>query len=107
MVKKTKTKTTHRHNFKKNTEIIKILFKVNGVIYGDNTSPFSEYFNPSVKPAKMGEATCTSYFRIITLGACGINDAMENGKITRVNSIDKHSKNILLFHKATLRVYGE
>ncbi len=83
------------------------LFKVNGVIYGDNTSPFSEYFNPSVKPAKMGEATCTSYFRIITLGACGINDAMENGKITRVNSIDKHSKNILLFHKATLRVYGE
>ncbi len=83
------------------------LFRANAIFYDNTTSPFSEYFDGSFKPTKTGEANCTSYFRLVTTGDCSIQKAMQDAGITRVNSIDRTDKSILLFHKVNILVHGE
>lgn len=78
-----------------------------GILYNDTVVPFSKYFDSSVQPLKKGEATCKNYFFLIAKGKCGINDAMNNGRITKIHSIDKQNKNILLYQKSKIVVYGE
>lgn len=79
----------------------------NSVIYDNTTSPYSNYFDGSVRPVKSGEAQCTSYFKLVSTGKCGLKDAMNDGGITKINSIDFVSKSILFYHKAKIVVYGE
>ena len=84
------------------------LFKVHGLLYDNSKIPAFMYVNDNVKAVKEGNATCKSYLLIYTTGKCGIKDAMEDGNITKVNSIDKEFRNYaLLYQKTTLKVYGE
>lgn len=83
-------------------------FKIQGVLYDNSRVPAFMYVNDNVKPAKSGEATCKNYFIFYATGKCGIKDAMDDGGITKVNSVDKEFKNYaLLYQKTTLKVYGE
>ena len=72
------------------------VFVSHGVFYGDTVTPFSTYFDSSVTPSKTGEATCKNYFFLVAKGQCGINNAMADGNITKIHSIDRKNKNILL-----------
>lgn len=83
------------------------LFMPNAIIYENTTTPYSKYFDGSVKPVKRGEAQCKNFLAILSIGKCGINDAMADGDITKVNSIDKVTKNILFYQKVKVVVYGE
>ena len=83
-------------------------FSSHGVLYDNSRVPAFMYVNDNVKPLKEGEATCKNYFIFYATGKCGIKDAMDDGNITKVNSVDKEFKNYaLLYQKTTLRVYGE
>lgn len=83
------------------------LFLPHGGIYGETLAPFSMYFDSAVKPLKTGEATCTNYFFLVAKGSCGIKDAMNDGNITKIHSIDRKNKNILFYQKSTIVVHGE
>lgn len=83
------------------------LFRANAFVYDNSTSPFSEYFDASVRPLKTGESKCTSYFHVVTLGDCSIKNAMDDAGIKKINSIDRRDKSILMYHKITLLVHGE
>lgn len=83
------------------------LFRANALFYDNTTSPFSEYFDGSFKPTKTGEANCVSYFHLVTKGDCSVKKAMQDAGITRVNSIDRQDKSILMFHKVNILVHGE
>ena len=61
----------------------------------------------SVAPAKMGTATCTSYFGIVALGNCSVKQAMQNGKINSLSHADQATKNILGYKKVTTRAFGQ
>ena len=61
----------------------------------------------SVAPAKMGTATCTSYFGIVALGNCSVKQAMQNGRINSLSHADQATKNILGFKKVTTRAFGQ
>lgn len=78
-----------------------------GVLYGDTVAPYSTYFDSSVTPSKSGEATCKSYFLLVAKGNCSIQDAMRDGDITKIQSIDRKNKNILFYQKSTIVVHGE
>lgn len=83
-------------------------FSSHGVLYDNSRVPAFMYVNDNVKPTKSGEATCKNYFIFYATGKCGIKDAMDDGGITKVNSVDKEFKNYaLLYQKTTLKVYGE
>lgn len=84
------------------------LFRVKGIFYDNSRVPAFMYVNDNVKPQKEGNATCKSYFIFYTTGKCGIKDAMDDGNITKVNSVDKEFKNYgLLYQLTTIKVYGE
>ena len=61
----------------------------------------------SVNPAKVGTATCTSYFGIVAFGDCSVKQAMSNGRISALSHADQATKNILGFQKVTTRAYGQ
>lgn len=83
-------------------------FRPHGVFYDNSRIPAFMYVNDKVKPLKEGHATCTNYFIFYATGKCGLKDAMDNGGITKVNSVDKEFKNYAaLYQKTTLKVYGE
>lgn len=83
------------------------IFTPNAAIYSNISIPYSKYFDSSVKPVKKGEATCKNFFFIAAIGNCSIAEAMENGNITKIHSIDKENKNIILYQKSTIVVHGE
>lgn len=83
------------------------LFAPHGVLYGDTVSPYSTYFDSSVAPRRTGEATCKSYFLLVAKGNCSIQNAMRDGDITKIQSIDRKNKNILFYQKSTIVVHGE
>ncbi|GBF22965.1 hypothetical protein tpqmel_0369 [Candidatus Gastranaerophilus sp. (ex Termes propinquus)] len=76
-----------------------------GLIYKDATEVFGGSSN--IAPAKVGTATCTSYFAVVGLGSCGIKDAMDQGKIKSLAFYDVHTKNIVGFKKVTVKAYGQ
>ncbi|MDO5438178.1 MAG: TRL domain-containing protein [bacterium] len=75
-----------------------------GVIYKNATEP-GVGFAPSA-PYKKGCATCKSFFGIVGLGDCSVNQAAKNGSIKNVTYYDTHTLNILGFKKVTTQVYG-
>lgn len=83
------------------------LFTPHGNIFAETTTPFSTYFDSNVKPLKSGEATCKNYFFIVAKGNCSIQNAMRDGNITKIQSIDRKNKNIMLYQKSTIVVHGE
>ena len=83
------------------------LFTPYGAIFGETSTPYSTYFDSSVAPRKTGEATCKNYFYIVAKGNCSIQDAMRDGDITKIQSIDRKNKNILFYQKSTIVVHGE
>ena len=83
------------------------LFTPHGVLYGETVAPYSTYFDSSVAPRRTGEATCKNYFLLVAKGNCSIQDAMRDGDITKIQSIDRKNKNILFYQKSTIVVHGE
>ena len=83
------------------------LFTPYGAIFGETSTPYSTYFDSSVALRKTGEATCKNYFYIVAKGNCSIQDAMRDGDITKIQSIDRKNKNILFYQKSTIVVHGE
>ncbi len=61
----------------------------------------------NIAPVKKGTATCTSYFALVSLGECGIKDAMKNGKIRNLAFYDYSTRNILGYKKVTVNAYGQ
>lgn len=76
-----------------------------GIVYQDTTHQLLG--SGSVAPAKMGTATCTSYFGIVALGNCSVKQAMQNGKINSLSHADQATKNILGYKKVTTRAFGQ
>jgi len=76
-----------------------------GFIYKNTTEAFGAASKKEAK--KVGCATCTSYFGLVGLGECGINDAVKNGGIKALGFYDVHTKNILGYKKVTVKAYGE
>lgn len=58
--------------------------------------------------SKTGEAKCTSILGLIATGDASVEAAARAGGITKVMTVDHHSKNILgLFAEFTTKVTGE
>lgn len=76
-----------------------------GIVYQDTTHQLLG--SGSVNPAKVGVATCTTYFGVVALGNCSIKQAMTNGKISALSHADQETKNILGYKKITTRAYGQ
>ena len=76
-----------------------------GIVYQDTTHQLLG--SGSVAPAKMGKATCTSYFGIVALGNCSVKQAMQNGRINSLSHADQATKNILGFKKVKTRAFGQ
>lgn len=45
--------------------------------------------------AKVGEASCASYFAMVSTGDCGLEAAKQNGGISKISHVDWHAHNIL------------
>ena len=76
-----------------------------GFIYQDTTHQLLG--SGSVNPAKVGTATCTSYFGIVALGNCSVKQAMSNGRISALSHADQATKNIRGFRVVTTRGDGQ
>ena len=76
-----------------------------GFIYKDAIEPAS--VASEIQPARMGEATCRSYFAVVALGECGVKEAMKNGGISQLAFYDTYTKNILGWKKVVTRAYGK
>ena len=76
-----------------------------GIIYKNTYEAGVGFTN--VSPAKKGEATCRSFFALVGLGKCGINDAAKAGNIKTVAYYDTHIRNILGYKTMTTTVYGQ
>lgn len=77
---------------------------VNGFIYKNATEAGEGFSQTSVY--KTGKAECKSYFALVALGNCSVNEAAKNGKIKNVSYFDTHTRNILGYKKVTVQVYG-
>jgi hypothetical protein len=53
----------------------------------------------NVKTDKVGTSTCTSVMSLVAYGDCSVNAAKQNGKITKVNSVD-HKSTTSIFHSS-------
>lgn len=54
-----------------------------------------------------GEATCKNVLNMVQWGECGVAQAMQNGKIQKVNHVDVHREGSIFFKKVTTKVYGK
>ncbi|MCC6156851.1 MAG: protein trl [Deltaproteobacteria bacterium] len=62
----------------------------------------------NIQPAKEGRATCQSLLGIAAWGDCTVKAAAENGKITRIHSVDQDSVIVLyIYAKYETVVRGE
>jgi hypothetical protein len=78
-----------------------------GGIYTNVKMPVTNS-NGSVSYSKTGVATTQSILGLVAWGDGSIRAAAEEGKITKVNSVDYSSENILgVYGKYTTTVYGE
>ena len=58
--------------------------------------------------SKMGEASCTNFFGLVSTGDASMEAAMKQGGITRVHHADCRYKVVLgVYSRFTLVVYGE
>lgn len=73
----------------------------------DMGSTSGEYYDASVKPAKIGKATVQGIL-FFTQGDASVRAAMANGGITKIHRIERETQNILcIVAKYTTVVYGE
>ena len=77
-----------------------------GCLYSDTVEP-SALSSLSVRPCKVGKATCDNYLGMVQLGDCSYEAAMKNGKITQVSHHDTAIKGWFFFKHITTKVYGE
>ena len=78
-----------------------------GGIYTNVKMPITNS-NGSVSYSKTGVATTQSILGLVAWGDGSIRAAAEEGKITKVNSVDYSSENILgVYGKYVTTVYGE
>ena len=75
-----------------------------GFVYKNATEAGVGYSQAPV--TKVGKATCKSYFGIVGLGNCSVNQAAKNGGIRNVSYYDTYTKNILGYKKVTVQAYG-
>lgn len=73
----------------------------------DMGSTWGEYYDASVRPAKIGKATVQGIL-FFTQGDASVRAAMANGGITKIHRIERETQNILcIVAKYTTVVYGE
>lgn len=75
-----------------------------GLIYKNATEAGSGFSNAAAN--KKGTATCRSYFGLVGVGNCSVNEAAKEGKIKNVTYYDVHTRNILGFKTVTVNAYG-
>lgn len=75
-----------------------------GLIYKNATEAGEGFSNTSAY--KKGTATCKSFFALVGLGNCSVNEAAKNGKIKNVAYYDIHTRNILGYKTVTVNAYG-
>lgn len=61
----------------------------------------------SVKAEKTGTSTCKTVLDIVSWGDCSIEAAKRDGKITKINSIDKKIESYAVYGELTTIVRGE
>ena len=76
-----------------------------GVIFAEVTEPVA--FSNGVSATKRGEACQESYFGLFSTGNASIEKAKENGKITKIASVNLERKNVLVYGKSCTVVLGE
>ncbi len=78
-----------------------------GGLYTGTKMPFMATSNSGVS-TKTGEAQCISVLGLVAVGDCSIETAKKNGGITKVNTVDWDTKNILgIYGTYTVIVSGE
>ena len=77
---------------------------IGGFIYNGMSTPGGGY-TPTAA-TKIGEATCTNVFLMVSTGDCSVRTAMKNGKIKSLSGYDVKRKNILGFERITTVVWG-
>ncbi len=77
---------------------------VYGLFYKNATEAGSGFSNAAA--AKKGTAVCKSYFGLVGLGNCSVNEAAKDGKIKNVTYYDVHTRNILGLKTVTVNAYG-
>ena len=83
-----------------------------GIIYTNMTSPAQNLAvstDPSAKPTKTGKGTVVAILGLVSQGDAGIEAAMKDGGITRIQSVD-HNIELYVFGilvKETTIVHGD
>lgn len=79
-----------------------------GLAFTDVEFPVLATNNPITEETKKGEATCESFLGLFAVGEASIEEAAEEGGITKITHIDWDAKNILgVYGVYTVTVYGE
>ena len=77
-----------------------------GMIYNDTKAPM----NPGAKGdmgMKMGEATSTGFFGLVSIGDCSVSAAAQAGGISSVKHVDYKFFNVLGYQQFTTIAYGD
>lgn len=82
-----------------------------GALYTNIKTPLPQLsVNPdSQARTRIGEASCTSYVWVVALGDCSVQEAMQQGNISKVHHVDSEFKSYFfgIYTKFTTVVYGE
>ena len=79
-----------------------------GFAFTDVQLPVMATDNPITEDTKKGVSTCESFLGLIAVGDASIEEAAEEGGITKITHIDWHAKNVLgVWGTYTVTVYGE
>ncbi|GGY44556.1 TRL family protein [Bacterioplanes sanyensis] len=85
---------------------------LSGALMSNTTSTAAALAVPTHKdaqPAKVGEASTTAVFGLLSFGDSSVTEAMKNANITKVHHVDYRNTTVLLglFAQTTTIVYGE
>ena len=82
--------------------------------YSNATFSTDDYVDNNYLPIRKGKAICYSIFSIYAHGNCSVSNAMEDGNITKVHSVEHHNIEVnrnnpsqLLYREYTTAVKGE
>ena len=79
-----------------------------GAAFTDVELPIMATSIPSSSSTKKGTSSCESFLGLIAVGEASIQEAAEEGGITKITHIDWHAKNVLgVYGIYTVTVYGE
>ena len=77
---------------------------VSGFFYQDTTEAGGGDTITNV--TKVGSAQCRSYFGVVAMGDCSIEQAAKNGNIRNIAFFDRTVNSIVGFRTVTVKVYG-